>query len=345
MRNQRRSPLFLVCIMLAMSGVLLLGACAPIVAPPSDATTGDEQPISLKIGYAGWVGEGPLFIARDLGYFQEEGLTVEAILFADPKSRFAALADQHLDGLLAAMAPMTLYWQADRPFAAILAIDEAVGADGILVRKDAHIASVNDLKGKRIGVNLRSIAHFFLDTVLQQHGLSESDVTLVQMLPADVPAALSAGQLQAGVTWEPHLSKATADENLTILLTSKDLPGLEVDALIVRKDILARNQEIGGKLVRAWEKAVAYQQANPDEAAAVIQQELSQFYQTPAAVLADMQYDVLYDQARNVQFFSGDGPGTALGTTQAAIDFWTQQGQITTTVKAEDMLDGSYLQQ
>ncbi|HMN27098.1 MAG TPA: ABC transporter substrate-binding protein, partial [Caldilineaceae bacterium] len=298
----------------------------------------------LKLGYSVWVGYGPLFIARDLGYFAEEGLEVELVKVEDPKDRFTALAGQQLDGLVSTLDTMTLYWKAETPFAAIFGLDESAGGDGILVQKAANIASVADLKGKSIAVNVGSVSHFFLDYVLQQNGMSEADVTLVKMKQGDVPAALSSAQVDAGVTWEPHLSKATTDPNVSILLTSKETPGLIVDVLIMRKDLLTGNPELGTKLARAWNKAVEYQKANPDEAAKVMQEGLGGFYEKPEDIMADQAGVQLFDKARNAEFFSGNGEGTALGTTQFAIDLWTNLGQLTTPVTAEDMVDGSYLE-
>jgi NitT/TauT family transport system substrate-binding protein len=239
---------------------------------------------------------------------------------------------------------MTLYWNAETPFAAIFGLDESAGGDGILVQKAANIASVADLKGKSIAVNVGSVSHFFLDYVLQQNGMAEADVTLVKMKQGDVPAALSSAQVDAGVTWEPHLSKATTDPNVSILLTSQETPGLIVDVLIMRKDLLAGNAELGTKLARAWNKAVEYQKANPDEAAKVMQEGLGGFYEKPEDIMADLAGVKLFDKARNAEFFSGSGEGTALGTTQFAIDLWTNLGQLTTPVTAEEMVDGSHLE-
>jgi NitT/TauT family transport system substrate-binding protein len=127
-------------------------------------------------------------------------------------------------------------------------------------------------------------------------------------------------------------------------MTSKDTPGLIVDTLIMRKDILTANPEIGTKLARAWNKAVDYQKANPDAAAKVMQEGLGGFYEKPEDIMADLAGVSLFDKARNAEFFTGTGDGTALSTTQFAIDLWTKLGQITTPVKAEDMVDGSYLE-
>lgn len=341
-----RRSWFVLSISLIAFFALVLVACVPVSPSQSGgAQSGAAAITNLKIGYTTWVGYGPLFIARDQGYFQEEGLNVELVKVEDPKDRFTALAGKQLDGLVSTLDTMTLYWRAETPFVAIFGLDDSAGGDGILVRNDAGIASVADLKGKSIGVNVGSVSHFFLNYVLEQNGLTEAEVTLVRMKQGDVPAALSAAQVDAGVTWEPHLSKATTDPSVSILMTSKETPGLIVDAMILRKEILDANPEIGTKLARAWNKAIDYQKSNPAEAAKLMQEGLGGFYETPDDIMADLAGVVLYDKARNAEFFSGSGAGTALGTTQFAIDLWTELGQLTEAVQAEDMVDGSYLEQ
>ena len=318
---------------------LLVSACGGQAAP-----TGGAAPIKLKIGYSVWVGYGPLFIARDKGYFKDEGLDVELVKVEDPKDRFAALSGKQLDGLVTTLDTMTLYWRSETPFAAVLGLDESAGGDGILVRKEVNIGSVTDLKGKKIGVNVGSVSNFLLDYLLQQNGITDADVSLVKMKQGDVPAALASGQIDAGVTWEPHLSKAAKDPSLAILTTSKDTPGLIVDALVLRRDVITANQGVATMLSRAWNKAIEYQKANADDAAAIMQKGLGGFYEKPDDIKADLAGAKLFDKARNLEFFGGSGAGTAIGTTKFAIDLWTTQGQITTPIKPEDLVDGSFLE-
>ena len=340
-----------ITVVVFLLGLIVLVACgpaatiAPTTAPAAtSASTAAPKSASVKLGYSVWVGYGPLFIARDKNYFKDEGLDVTLTKVEDPKDRFTALNGKQLDGLVSTLDTMTLYWNAQSPYAAILGLDDSSGGDGIVVRKDKNINSVKDLKGKQIGVNVGSVSHFFLDFLFQKEGMADADVTLVKMSQGDVPAAISAGRIDAGVTWEPHLSKSAKDANVKILVTSKDTPGLIVDVLIMRKDVLQANPDVGKRLVRAWDKAVDYQKSNPDDAAKIMQQGLGGFYEKPEDIKADLAGATLYDKARNAQFFSGNGSGSALGTTKFAIDLWTKLGQLTAAEKAEDMVDASYLE-
>jgi len=298
--------------------------------------------INLKLGYSVWVGYGPLFIARDKGYFKEEGLNVELIKAEDPKNRFAALAAGQLDGLVSTLDTMTLYWKPETPFVAILGLDDSSGGDGILVKKE--INAFEDLKGKTVAVNVGSVSHFFLSYLLQQNGMSDADLKLHKMSQGDAAAAIVAGRVDAAVTWQPHLSKAAKEPNVKLLITSKETPGLIADVLILHRGVLAGNPEVGYRLVRAWNKSIEYYKANPDDAAAIMAKGLGGFYEKPEDIKADLAGATLYDKERNAQFFNGSGPGTALATVKFAIDLWTQLGQISAPIKPEDLVDATYLE-
>ena len=313
------------------------------------ALAGIVQPAAasepLKIAYGSpWIGWGPLYIAEEKGYFTDEGLEVEVtyIEWGEPQDGFDALAAKQIDGRLSALDESTLYWRPETPFAVVLATDVSSGGDGVLIRNDRSIGSVADLKGKRIGLWLTTPSHFLLNHLLQQNGMSEEDVTLVDM-PAEVAAtAIVAGEVDAAVTWSPYLAQAAEDPNVEILVTSKDTPGLIADVLLMRKDTLASTPETCQGLVRAWNKAVEYQNSNPDEAAAIMAKGLN--YGTAENVKADLAGLVLQGKEESAQFFGGTGPGTALGTASFAIDLWTELGRLTIPVKAEDLIDDRCLE-
>ncbi|MHA5054147.1 ABC transporter substrate-binding protein [Streptomyces sp. SD15] len=74
---------------------------------------------------------------------------------------------------------------------------------GIVVREDSEVKSVKDLKGKKVVVSSAkgSIAEYLLANVLQQNGLSYSDVTVQYLLPTDAQAAFSSGKIEVWATF------------------------------------------------------------------------------------------------------------------------------------------------
>jgi NitT/TauT family transport system substrate-binding protein len=68
----------------------------------------------------------------------------------------------------------------------------------LMVHKDSKIFSFKDLKGKRIAIPTRySNQNLILLKGAREYGLSTSDMTLLEMPPADMPAALAARAVDA----------------------------------------------------------------------------------------------------------------------------------------------------
>ncbi len=84
----------------------------------------------------------------------------------------------------------------------------------IVARRTAGIASLSDLRGKRVGTQLESSAQFFLDRLLRSVGLTDRDVTLVHFMAhtakpiSALPEALKSGEIDAVALWEPQVQRA-----------------------------------------------------------------------------------------------------------------------------------------
>jgi sulfonate transport system substrate-binding protein len=79
--------------------------------------------------------------------------------------------------------------------------------DDYLLTKDAAIRTPADLEGKNIGVAKGSSAHGLLLNVLKRAGLSQSDVKISFLLPADGLAAFTRGRIDAWAVWEPFATQ------------------------------------------------------------------------------------------------------------------------------------------
>jgi NitT/TauT family transport system substrate-binding protein len=299
-----------------------------------------QEPLPLSIGYSVWVGYGPLFIAADQGYFAEEGLDVTLVNVENPADRFVAMAGGQLQGLVTTLDTLSQYCNADTPFKTIFALDESSGGDGIVAQP--AITSVADLVGKNIGVSQGTVSNFFLEYILQENGISADDVNMVNMSQGDVPAALAAGRIDAGVTWEPHLSRSV-DNGAVILVDSSSTPGLIVDIAVLRQDVIEANPEAAQGLLNAWNKSIEFWKANPDEAAQIMSEGLGSFYDSADAVNADLAGVTLFDAEKNAEFYSSTEAGSATSTLDFATDFYTSIGTITTPCTADQFIDSSFV--
>lgn len=84
----------------------------------------------------------------------------------------------------------------------------------IVARRSAGIATLADLRGKRIATQLDSSAAYFLECMLRSAGLTPADVTSVPFMANTdrpltlVPDALRKGEVDAVALWEPQPQRA-----------------------------------------------------------------------------------------------------------------------------------------
>jgi NitT/TauT family transport system substrate-binding protein len=87
--------------------------------------------------------------------------------------------------------------------------------------------------GKTVGLDKSSTSYFFFLTAIEKAGVAEDALTIHEMGASDAGAAFVAGRLEAAVSWEPWLSKASGREGGHVLVSSKDFPRTIVDVFVM----------------------------------------------------------------------------------------------------------------
>ena len=91
-------------------------------------------------------------------------------------------------------------------------------SEALVTRNGAGIDKPADLKGKRIAVPIGSTAHFSLMGALKMYNLTERDVTVVGMSPAEIAAAWAQNAIDAAFVWYPVQAKIR--ENGKVMTTA-----------------------------------------------------------------------------------------------------------------------------
>ncbi|MGW5569559.1 ABC transporter substrate-binding protein [Nocardia thailandica] len=92
--------------------------------------------------------------------------------------------------------------------------------DAILVGKDSPIASVADLKGKRVAVFKGSSANALLLLSLEKAGLGLKDIEPVYLSPGDGYTALKRGDVQAWAIWDPYTAIAEQESGAKAVIAA-----------------------------------------------------------------------------------------------------------------------------
>ncbi len=314
-----------------------LAAMASVLALASVAEAG-----SLKLGHSTWVGYGPFYVARDKGFFKEEGVDVELIIMEDTPIKMGALMAGQLDLVASTADEFPIYMKPGIGLHYVLAVDNSKGGDGIVANKD--IADIKGLKGKKVAFEQGSVSQFFLNALLKDAGMTQADIEPVNMAATDAGVAFTAKQVDAAVTWEPALSQGAKAEHGKLLLSSADKPGLITDVVAATTDTIANKKDDVKGFVRAWYKALAFIKSNPDEANKIMAQGVGGWLNDPAVfaeTLAGIEY---LDKDMNVAFFgTPEAPGQINQTLGAALDIWKSFDRIQVDVKPADMIDYGFI--
>lgn len=284
--NSRRS---LTGMTLALGVALVAAACSGGTAAESDgataataATTADApatddgapEVTDLTVGIVPVVDHASVFIAVQEGFFEEEGLTVEAT----PMQGGAAALPAMVSGdIQSAFASYPSFFLAEQQGLGVTIVAEGIrGTEetaGIYVAADSPIAEPKDLEGATVAVNtLNNIGDVSIKAALDEAGVDASSLQFVEMAFPDMPAALAMGNVDAVWVVEPFRSIVANDGARKVFASytgiADDIP---VSGLGMTDEFVAANPNTVAAFVRAIEKANALLAEDPDAAREIVQ--------------------------------------------------------------------------
>jgi NitT/TauT family transport system substrate-binding protein len=141
--------------------------------------------INVNVGYVPIVGDLPIFVAMEKGFFLQEGLAVNLVEFASGNAAMDALLTNRtvMQATIGSSTLFSIEEKSPNRFKVILSSDETEEDYGayILVRSDLKINSLAELKGKKIGT-YTGLTHLLNLKMILRNGLDpEKDVEIVQI--------------------------------------------------------------------------------------------------------------------------------------------------------------------
>jgi len=295
----------------------------------------------MRLGMTTWVGYGPMFLARDKGFFKEGGLDIDLHIIEDASLYMAAVAAGELDGNASTIDEIMKYRSPDFCFKAVFALDDSHGGDGVLVHDEVN--SLKDLKGQQVGMNEGSVSQFWFNILLTREGMTEKDLQITNMTADDAAAAFIAGQIPAAVTWEPHLTLVRTKKQGKVLIDSSQTPGLIVDVVSLTCDYIQKNPKDVEAFVNGVYKAVEFIKTNPDEAYAIMAKGVGGYLEKPEDFAEAAKGVRFYDKPRNIEFFGTPDKGEAKDLMELGNKIWGGFQKMKMTINYADLIDTSYL--
>jgi ABC-type nitrate/sulfonate/bicarbonate transport system substrate-binding protein len=244
-----------------IAAAALLGAGAPVLA--QQTVNYGVQPATM-----------PIYIARELGLLAaiEKKHNVKVVFrnFAYGAPENQAMAAGELQMASAGMGPAII--AASRLPSTLVAIT-ILEQTAILVPKDSPLKSVKELKGKKVAFPGEGSQQYpLLLKALADAGLKEADITLFKTDGAQIPTLLQTKSVDAGITWDPHVSNALAAGHSRVLIKAEKIMPIMQGHYIgngeyVHNDFLAKQPALVQDLVTANVKAIDFILKDPKGAA------------------------------------------------------------------------------
>ena len=328
--------LFLSC------SALLFAACGSADSATDSSTASADGDLPDKVIIATLEMPNDEGIAKAEGYFEDEmAVLIEIVQFESGKAINQAMVSGAVDFGLTGSGSAVLGIASGIPIEMIW-IHETLGSvESLVAKSDLNATSLEDLKGKNIGVPFASTAHYSLLRAITASGFEETDFTLIDLQPSDIFAAWQRGDIDAAYVWEPTLSELLADGN--IVLHSGDVAEMgymTANVEIVRSEFGEAYPEIVEKYIASVDKAVTLYREDPDQAISIIAKSLNITEESAKLQMEGQNWISAAEQLDAANLGTSEAVGAMAATMLDMGQFYLDQGNITDLPSEEAFAEG-----
>ena len=259
-----------------MKKIISLIICLVLVAVAIAGCARGNAEKKDTMKYVGLKVYDPVYVAKDKGFFDEVGLDIEIVdTVAGGATAVQMVSSGDVQGALLSTMAIINARSAGLPVIGVTDIQSAFDdspLEEFFVRKDSGIEKVEDLKGKKIAINLvKSSFHYTWLMALENAGMNVEDVTFINLPFSEQQAALERGDVDAIGLMQPYTKSARDSEDLKLLFDATDIFGEKQFCEIFINSVWAdNNEETAKKFVAGIVKAIEWIGKNQDEAKQII---------------------------------------------------------------------------
>ena len=236
-----------------------------------------------------------LIVANEQGWFKEEfekdGISFEAVKFLAGPPIIEAFAGDRIDFGLTGDQPALLARANNIDIKAIGVALSGPKTLSLVVPTGSKITRIKDLKGKKVGVTVGSVAHHLLYLYLQKNGLKPTDVKLVNLLPPDIKTSIEQKVIDAAITWDPWVSILEEEKNGKQIA---DATGLKLNAnvILVSGKFAADHPDLVKRVLKVLVKSEKWIKKNPEEAISISAKATGNKREIQVKSFAKINYDI-----------------------------------------------------
>ena len=271
-------------------------ACSSLFIPGPLRAAAD--PTVLKIGYLPITDATPLLVAHSLGYFAQEGLTVDKPVMV---RSWNILTESFLAGkfnITHMLFPIPVYMRFNlKAPVKVLGWDHTNGS-AVTVRGDSDIHSFKDLGGKQIAVpSWYSMHNLILQLGIKSAGLTpvirpqsaklaDNEVNLFILPPPDMPPALLGKKIDGYIVADPFNALAELRFKARIMRFTGDIwKNHPCCVIVAAEQTITRHPVFTQKAMNAIVRAQDWCISNPKETAHLLSRDGEGYLPVPKEVL------------------------------------------------------------
>ena len=292
----------------------------------------------IKIGIISpTFGHAPFYVARDKGFFRNEGLVGEVIVMNRDDLILQSLVSDSIQ--FGNISPSALLPARDQGLTNVKMIAGSFNGTTYSIIAQPKFKTLEQLKGAKLAVSsLQAGSTQVLKHILKQRGLLyPRDYTLLRAGGTTLRwAAMQTQQVDATILAEP-VSIIAQEKGLTNLGDAyKLVPGYQLAGVWIKEEWAKKNRDLTLRFVRAFHNALTWLHDNRSEAINLL----------PKITTLQKQYvETSWETYTKAQIWPRDGKVNIKGL-QLVIDLMAEEGQLKKPYpKPEDLIDHSYLQE
>lgn len=252
---------------------ILLGTAVVLgIAATSAGMARADDDVRLRLNWMYYGSHAGFALGKDKGYYKEQGIDLDIRSGNGSGSAHRLVANGDSQFSYGSCASMTNLAAKGAPLVSVGVID-AMGTEAIIVRPDAGVKAIADLKGKSLLTTANAGVNTFFPLVLKNGGLAEADVTVTSvpdgaLVSSYLQGAGGAVGMLGGLDDKPAEIKANGGAD-PVTFPYSDYGVNQVGYCIVTTtDMVKSNPDLVKRFMAATVKAYKEAEANPDAAVA-----------------------------------------------------------------------------
>jgi NitT/TauT family transport system substrate-binding protein len=250
----------------------ILGVALAVAMTGAASQSEAADDVRLRLNWMYYGSHAPFAYGLDKGYYKDSGINLDIRSGNGSGSAHRLVANKDSTFSYGSCASMVNLAAGGAPLVSVGVVD-AMGTEAVIVRPDAGIKSVADLKGKTILTTANAGVNTFFPIVLKNAGLEEGDISVTNVPDGALVSSYLQGAggsvgMLGGLDDKPAEIKAAGGASPVTFPYSDSGVNQVGYCIVAHAETVKSNPDLVKRFLAATMRAYKEAEANPDAAIA-----------------------------------------------------------------------------